>query len=185
MFADVLTGLNSLHKNNLIHRDIKPNNIFIKNGTCKIGDLGLALKLLNSDDFEGDASVGTALYKSPETSFGMYSDKCDIYSLGIVLFECYKKFYSGMERVVCLQKFREGIVVGNFEDERVLRFAQRMCAERPEDRPNCDQILNDLIVAQLWEKPTYCQLLESTGRMAREIERLKDILDENGINYLA
>ena len=64
-FIEISMGLEHIHKNKILHRDIKSLNIFLnKNGTVKIGDLGVA-KMLAHNDF-AQTMVGTPYYLSPE-----------------------------------------------------------------------------------------------------------------------
>lgn len=64
-FIEICLGLEHIHKNKILHRDIKSLNIFLnKNGTVKIGDLGVA-KMLMQNDF-AQTMVGTPYYLSPE-----------------------------------------------------------------------------------------------------------------------
>jgi len=82
-------GLKSAHELNIIHRDIKTENIMIsKDGRLKIMDFGLAK--LNSDNglTKTKTSVGTLSYMSPEQAQGVSADhRCDIWSLGVVFYE--------------------------------------------------------------------------------------------------
>ncbi|MFC3990890.1 diguanylate cyclase [Actinoplanes siamensis] len=87
--AQLAQGLAAAHRVGLVHRDIKPDNIMIAaGGTAKLIDFGLAQ--LGRDAGENQA-VGTFLYTSPEQS-GMLrrpvDGRSDLYSLGVVLFEC-------------------------------------------------------------------------------------------------
>lgn len=71
----------------IIHRDIKPDNIFLANGNFKLGDFGLA-KSLNTEIEFATTCVGTPYYMSPEVLLDKpYSPLCDIWSLGCVIYE--------------------------------------------------------------------------------------------------
>ena len=81
-------GLYYLHKNKILHRDIKTINMFLgKDNKIKIGDLGVA-KLLNYTNNFAHTVVGTPYYLSPELCEEKpYNHKSDIWSLGCVLYE--------------------------------------------------------------------------------------------------
>ena len=83
----VAMGLEAAHRNHIIHRDIKPQNIIIsKEGKVKVTDFGIA-KIATSNTITSNV-MGSVHYTSPEQARGGYSDeKSDIYSLGITLFE--------------------------------------------------------------------------------------------------
>ena len=83
----VAQGIEAAHKHNIVHRDIKPQNIIIsKEGKVKVTDFGIA-RAATSNTINS-AVMGSVHYISPEQARGGYSDtKSDIYSFGIVLFE--------------------------------------------------------------------------------------------------
>ena len=83
----VSMGLLSAHEHNVIHRDVKPQNIIIStDGKVKVTDFGIA-RAATSNTITSNV-MGSVHYTSPEQARGGYSDeKSDIYSLGIVLFE--------------------------------------------------------------------------------------------------
>ncbi|CRZ34659.1 serine/threonine-protein kinase [Herbinix hemicellulosilytica] len=83
----IAQGMEAAHDNNIIHRDIKPQNIIIsKDGKVKVTDFGIA-KASNSNTITSNA-MGSVHYLSPEQARGGYSDeKSDIYSLGVTLYE--------------------------------------------------------------------------------------------------
>jgi len=83
----IAQGLEAAHDNNIIHRDIKPQNIIIsRDGKVKVADFGIA-KAASSNTLTSSA-MGSVHYISPEQARGGYSDeKSDIYSLGITMYE--------------------------------------------------------------------------------------------------
>jgi serine/threonine-protein kinase len=80
-------GIEAAHRNHIIHRDIKPQNIIIsRDGKVKVTDFGIA-KAATSNTITSNV-MGSVHYTSPEQARGGYSDeKSDIYSLGVTLFE--------------------------------------------------------------------------------------------------
>ncbi len=83
----IASGIEAAHNKNIIHRDIKPQNVIIsKDGKVKVTDFGIA-KTTTSNTISSNV-MGSVHYTSPEQARGGFSDeKSDIYSLGITLFE--------------------------------------------------------------------------------------------------
>ena len=83
----VSMGLEAAHNRNIVHRDIKPQNIIIStDGKVKVTDFGIA-RVASSNTISTNA-MGSVHYSSPEQVRGGYSDfKSDIYSLGITMYE--------------------------------------------------------------------------------------------------
>lgn len=127
LFRQICSGLHHLHKNCIVHRDLKSENILLDfSGNAKISDFGLATTtplilqqqphayLASSHDKLRSSQtglVGTPLYVAPEllkyAAKSIYTTKVDIYSFGIIFFEMCNPFRTDMERIEVLGKLRE------------------------------------------------------------------------------
>lgn len=85
----IASALETAHKNNIIHRDIKPHNIIItEEGIAKVTDFGIAKAVSNSTITAFGTTIGSVHYFSPEHARGGNTDaKSDLYSLGVVMYE--------------------------------------------------------------------------------------------------
>jgi translation initiation factor 2-alpha kinase 4 len=222
-FAQCVQGLAYLHSKGVIHRDVKPNNLFVHEGVVKIGDMGLATQsprtaagemailasISNDDDCtttSKSSQVGTFLYTAPEVATGQYNEKCDVYSLGVVLVEMFSKFHTGMERVEVLGKLlRSENEEVWLPEEWVLahpiqaRLARQMVSVDPSARPTCHQVLGELLVEGLWVEPNVNSMLMTSVVTAlqeqivelrsesqakdKTISQLRQLLEDNRIGH--
>ena len=85
---DIAEGLRDCHKEGIIHRDVKPQNIFVnKAGSFKLGDFGVSRYVPAS--FDTLSFKGTVSYMAPEVFYFKGTDeRSDLYSLGMVLYLC-------------------------------------------------------------------------------------------------
>lgn len=86
----ICEGIEEAHKNSVIHRDIKPQNIIMAaDGVLKITDFGIARATTQATmTMVNNNTIGTAHYLSPEQARGGYTDeRTDIYSMGVVMYE--------------------------------------------------------------------------------------------------
>lgn len=88
IFVQICLALKHVHNNNILHRDLKSQNIFLTSkAIVKLGDFGIA-KVLDATDDQAKTQIGTPYYLSPEICESKpYGRASDVWSLGVVLFE--------------------------------------------------------------------------------------------------
>eukprot|EP00923_Selenidium_pygospionis_P035508 GHVN01061944.1.p1 GENE.GHVN01061944.1~~GHVN01061944.1.p1 ORF type:complete len:505 (+),score=94.94 GHVN01061944.1:247-1761(+) len=83
----VLSGITYMHKNKIVHRDLKPENLLLesksKDALIKIIDFGLSTHF---DAKKMKDKIGTAYYIAPEVLHSTYDEKCDVWSIGVILY---------------------------------------------------------------------------------------------------
>ena len=87
--VQIASALETAHKNNIVHRDVKPHNIIItEDGVAKVTDFGIAKAVSNATITAFGTTIGSVHYFSPEHAKGGFTDaKSDLYSLGVVMYE--------------------------------------------------------------------------------------------------
>jgi len=85
VLREMLLALDLIHRNGMVHLDIKPENIFVKSDKFKLGDFGLVAK----SSVSGDVEEGDSRYMCNYLLQGNHADltKCDIFSLGATMYE--------------------------------------------------------------------------------------------------
>nr|CAH68525.1 Z-DNA binding protein kinase [Danio rerio] len=145
IFYEISSGVEYIHSNNLIHRDLKPDNILFNDGKVKIGDFGLvaAQKNPSGDPIERSKRKGTPTYMSPEQeNLRNYDEKTDIFPLGLMWFEMLWKISSGMERAEIWTNLRNQKLPDQFCERYSAenKFIEKMLSVTPEDRPHAKDI---------------------------------------------
>jgi len=101
----ILSAVAHFHSRNIVHRDLKPENILFVNEsswTLKICDFGLS-KFYDAGNDVMSTRLGTAFYLAPEVLKKKYSSKCDIWSVGVILYIMlcgYPPFYGSSDALV-------------------------------------------------------------------------------------
>lgn len=159
--AQVADGLAHAHAEGIVHRDIKPHNIFAsKDGRVKLGDFGLARAVEQTTELTmPGAAIGTAYYMSPEQAQGKEVDqRSDVYSLGVTAWHLLtgQTPYTGTTPVsIAVQHVNNDIPYerekfGHLPDAAVyllISMTARDPARRPTARAVCDQIQQILLQA--------------------------------------
>lgn len=84
---ELAKGLSYLHEAGVVHRDLKPHNVFFEDGIVKIGDYSLSKVITASHRSGNTLTVGSVHYMAPEISLGRYDKTVDIYALGVMFYE--------------------------------------------------------------------------------------------------
>ena len=155
----IAKALDCAHRNNIIHRDIKPQNILLtESGEVKVTDFGIA-KSTDSQTITNTTSIiGSAHYLSPEQAKGTYIDfRTDIYSFGIVLYE---------------------MVTGRlpFEGESPVTVALKHLQEEPIPPKNINSAipdsLNKLILKAIEKEPI--KRYQSAKEIIQDLQKIQD-----------
>ena len=157
IFEQILNGVQFIHNNSIIHRDIKPDNILLdENNIVKITDFGISALInsninnnnYNKDLFCQNTVVGPLNYISPEIKEGKEQDfKCDIYSLGITIFYLMNYNLPHYDEEVDgeLQRKSNDNFLNPIYSFELRKLIMKMISENPKDRPTTQQALNHLL----------------------------------------
>lgn len=151
----------------IIHRDIKPDNIFLLDSgkTIKLGDFGLAKMLTSQNDF-AKTYVGTPYYMSPEVLMdNPYSPVCDIWSLGCVLYELCNLAppFQAKTHLQLQMKIKRGVIPEISSNYSLLlrNIISDSITVDPEQRPTCFDLL-EMISVKMFRKEMELKTMSTT-----------------------
>ncbi|XP_041487270.1 interferon-induced, double-stranded RNA-activated protein kinase-like isoform X1 [Microtus oregoni] len=144
-FEQITTGVDYIHSKALIHRDLKPGNIFLVDEKhIKIGDFGLVTGQMENDG-NRTKQAGTLLYMSPEQKSSQECGKeVDIFALGLILAELLHICVTFIERSKFFEKLRDGIFPDDTFDNKEKSLIRRLLLKEPKERPSTSEILRIL-----------------------------------------
>src|SRR2546425_8556237 len=86
---DLLAALGRAHRKGVIHRDVKPANVFLDEEGALLTDFGIARRLSAGEQTDPEILQGTAAYMAPEQFAGVSDERTDIYAAGMVIYEAF------------------------------------------------------------------------------------------------
>jgi len=159
-FMQIVNGISYMHKQNVIHRDLKTANIFKTKQDClKIGDFGVS-KIMTTKFRKAHTMIGTPYYISPEICEGKpYDSKSDIWALGCILYELAtrERTFQGTNLPAVVNKIMNGNVSrirGDFSTE-FKRIVKVLLSKNPDIRPTAKQLEEEILSGLLTKHGLY------------------------------
>ena len=194
IIKQICIGIKEIHDKKIIHRDLKPENIFInENMIIKLGDFGISKQF---DSYKTHAltkyRAGTDYYIAPEIlKEGLYNEKCDIWSLGCIIYELFTlnvyysdKFLDEIKKIdsniynnkwqILIDSLLEKDYKKRFDINQVIQFLEN-------ELNNNDNIKKNIIIGEIYIKKEdlnkNIRIINSYENLKRE-GKLEDSVDD-------
>ena len=177
IILNLCNGIKKIHNNNMIHRDLKPGNIFISdNYKIKIGDFGIS-KILNETNY-AQTFAGTLLYMAPEMINGdKYTNKVDIWALGCIIYELCTLDYCFSDNIIPniinkINSGKHGIIDTKYYSDRLQNLIDLSLKKNYRERASIEDIIAIL------KKPTLNEIKKTFSVLPND----KDLKIMNSIS---
>jgi len=149
IFSQLNSGLKEMLKKGKCHRDLKPSNILYSyineentDFIIKLGDFGLSTDLISS---KYASNVGTKFFKAPEVEEGKFSNKCDLYSIGIILYylKTGEYIFDGKRELDILNNKDKNIIKKETDDKLLNELIRKLVVKNPHERIEWNNYFND------------------------------------------
>ena len=193
ILIEIAEGLAELHYHDILHRDVKPQNILLtESGGVRIADFALARGIDSSRDTEQGKVVGTLDYLSPEyLAYGAESKQCDLYALGVLAFELFSRRApfetNGVYQEVLAKVEREAPLLSDVNASVPLEVSilvGRLLRRDPEERYKSAASVIDALRKIFDDVSVMGDVLISTHALSNTESCDEDLTSEYEIDYL-